>query len=159
MEKDHIIANLSNFLTQIGIEVIEEKINVETFLPGLLIRNGSLVFDRNSLLYPGDLLHEAGHIAVTDSQERGLLNGNITTIQSDNESLESAVLLWTFAACNTLAIDPEIVFHKDGYKGQSEWLLTNFRSASYIGLPLLVWMEMTTNDRQSGFPNMLKWLR
>ena len=159
MEKDHIIANLSNFLTQIGIEVIEEKINVETFLPGLLIRNGSIVFDRNSLLYPGDLLHEAGHIAVTDSPGRKLLNGNITTIQSDNESLESAVLLWTFAACNTLAIDPEIVFHKDGYKGQSEWLLTNFRSASYIGLPLLVWMGMTTNDKLSGFPNMLRWLR
>ena len=68
---------------------------------------------------------------------------------------EMAVLLWSYAACVKLGIPPEIVFHKDGYKGDADWLALNFSNKTYIGLPLLKWMGMTGDE----FPVMLKWLR
>jgi hypothetical protein len=115
-----------------------------------------LVIDQQQLLYPGDVLHEAGHIAVTTAAERPLLSGNITENNPEKEGEELAVLLWTYAACQALGLPAEVVFHPAGYKGQSEWLITNFEQGNYIGLPLLAWMGLTTSNT---FPAMKRWLR
>lgn len=144
------------FLAGIGITVRETAFEKTGFLPGLLIENGELLLDRARLLYPGDVLHEAGHIAVTAAAERPLLGANVTENHPEKEGEELAVLLWTYAACQALAIPPAVVFHPAGYKDQSEWLIASFDSGQYIGLPLLVWMGMTTTD---GFPQMMRWLR
>jgi hypothetical protein len=150
------VNQLMAFVRDIGIEVREAPISQPSFLPGLLIDQGQLVVDRQQLLYPGDLLHEAGHIAVTTAAERPLLGWHVTENQPEKEGDEMAVLLWTYAACQTLDIPAEVVFHPQGYKGQSQWILNNFRQGSYVGLPLLVWMGMTTT---AGFPHMERWLR
>jgi hypothetical protein len=69
-------------------------------------------------------------------------------------------MLWSYAACRRMGISPRVVFHPDGYKGQSDWLLGHYESGSFIGLPLLVWMGMTRAGEGAGaFPEMLKWLR
>lgn len=69
-------------------------------------------------------------------------------------------MLWSYAVCLHLKIDPEIVFHKDGYKGSSSWILDNYKNQNYIGLPLLVWMGMTDNKNGNvSFPKMKRWLR
>jgi len=159
-DKDKTIQLIRDFLDTIGIELLEEKIEGSTFLPGLDIRQGKLVFDRSLLLYPGDLLHEAGHIAVCPAKERLLLQSNVAADHPEKAGEEMAVLLWSYAAARAIGIDPEIVFHKDGYKGESEWILNNFSSGNYLGLPLLVWMGLAKDQfQQDGFPNMLKWLR
>jgi hypothetical protein len=144
------------FLAGIGLPVREISFDKIGFLPGLLIENGELLLDRSRLLYPGDVLHEAGHIAVTVAAERSLLGANVTENHPEKEGEELAVLLWTYAACQVLAIPPAVVFHPAGYKGQSEWLIENFEAGRYIGLPLLVWMGLTTSE---GFPQMTRWLR
>lgn len=52
------------FLNEIGIEIIEKELEA-TFLPGLDLGPNCIYIDYSKLLYPGDILHEAGHIAVT----------------------------------------------------------------------------------------------
>jgi hypothetical protein len=144
------------FLTSIGLPVRETSFEQPGFLPGLLIEKGELLLDRARLLYPGDVLHEAGHIAVTVAAERPLLGADVIENNPQKAGDELAVLLWTYAACCHLAIPPVVVFHPEGYKGQSEWLIDSFTNGQYTGLPLLVWMGMTTTD---GFPAMTRWLR
>lgn len=144
------------FLTSIGLPVRETSFDQPGFLPGLLIERGELLLDRARLLYPGDVLHEAGHIAVTVAAERRLLGANVTENHPEKDGEELAVLLWTYAACQLLGIPEEVVFHPAGYKGSSDWLISTFRSGQYMGLPLLVWMGMTTTE---GFPAMTRWLR
>jgi hypothetical protein len=148
---------LLTFVRGIGLEVREASLKGQyTFLPGLLIERGVLVLDRKRLLYPGDILHEAGHIALTPSAERHLLSANITENHPEKEGEELGVLAWSYAASQVLQLPPEVVFHPDGYRSQSAWLIDSFQTGSNIGLPLLVWMGLTTADT---FPRMQQWLR
>lgn len=159
-DKDELIATFSKFLAGIGIEVLEDDIPGDTFLPGLEIRQGKVCYDRERLLYPGDLLHEAGHIAVSSKNERDGLNENITDNHPEKSGEELAVMLWTYAVCLEIGLAPEIIFHPDGYKGNSSWILENYASGNYIGLPLLVWMQMAKDASEpGGYPKMQKWLR
>ncbi|MGZ4116411.1 MAG: hypothetical protein ACXVPY_02970 [Bacteroidia bacterium] len=159
-ENTKLINLFVSFLSDIGIEVEEDQIENETFLPGLEIRNGVLIFDRKKLIYSGDLLHEAGHIAVSEASLRKSLNGNVIAEKPERRGEELAAMLWSYAVCKKLNISPEIVFHKDGYKGDSEWILNNYKDKTFIGLPLLVWMGMTYDkSNPDGFPVMRKWLR
>ena len=50
----------------------------------------------------------------------------------------------------------EIVFHPQGYRNASAWILDNFRQGTYPGLPLLVWMGLTITEY---FPGITRWLR
>lgn len=150
------LRQILGFLTSIGLPVRETSFDKPGFLPGLLIEKGELLLDRTRLLYPGDVLHEAGHLAVTAAAERPLLGANVTENHPEKDGDELAVLLWTYAACRHLGVPPVVVFHPDGYKGQSEWLIDTFAKGQYIGLPLLAWMGLTTSD---GFPAMTRWLR
>lgn len=149
------LALFLRFLNEIGLPTRETVLESPTFLPGLDIRDGVLCYDPQRLLYPGDLLHEAGHIALTPAAQRASLNGNITEAHPERQGDEMAVMLWTYAACRHLNMAPEIVFHAEGYKGENEWLLENYGQGTYIGLPLLKWMGLT--DEQ--FPAMRGWLR
>jgi hypothetical protein len=147
---------LRRFLTEIGIETRETTLPEDTFLPGLLIDHGQLLIDPARLLHPGDVLHEAGHLAVTAAAERPDLHGNITENKPEKDGEELAAMLWSYAACQELGLPAEVVFHPQGYKGQSDWLLNSYRQGSYIGLPLLVWMGLTTTET---FPRLTRWLR
>ena len=61
---DELITTMTDFLQEIGIVIHFESIGKSTFLPGLELRNGELVVDREKLAYPGDILHEAGQLSV-----------------------------------------------------------------------------------------------
>lgn len=159
-EKEQWIELFCEFLYSVGIPIKEKEFKGTTFLPGLKIENGCLIINRKTLLYPGDILHEAGHIAVTTTAERNTLNENVTDNRPGSEGEELSAMLWSYAACIHMEIDPEIVFHKDGYKGDSEWILSNYEEKNYIGLPLLVWMGLASHENnENGFPKMIKWLR
>jgi|GEM_PF-7097633 len=54
-----ILDRITGFLTEIGICFTFEPLPEKTFLPGLELRNGMLIIDREKLSYPGDVLHEA----------------------------------------------------------------------------------------------------
>lgn len=158
--KEELIETFHDFLEEIGIVLREGEVPADSFLPGVTIVDGDVVYNKTTLLYPGDILHEAGHVAVSDPGERPSLNGNVAEVNSGKAGEEMAVLLWTWAALRKIGIPPEVVFHEHGYKDQSDWLIEHFSEGKYIGLPLLVWMGMTRQPGEpGGFPEMTHWLR
>jgi quercetin dioxygenase-like cupin family protein len=156
---------IEQFLNGIGIPTAEGPIEGETFLPGVLIHNGTITYDRNIIASPGDLLHEAGHIAV--SPNRTTIGGNVGASQTPSEAMgeEIATILWSYAALKAIGLSEKSVFHDLGYKGVSDWHIDMMKSGHFNGLPLLEWMGMTAapaKAEQLGvppFPHMLHWLR
>lgn len=158
--RENLISTFHDFLEEIGIELREGEVPFDSFLPGVCIQTGSVVYDCHKLLYPGDILHEAGHIAVTDSSKRDNISGNVAEVNSGKSAEEQAVLLWTWAAIRKTGIPPEVVFHPHGYKNASGSLIENFESGEFEGLDLLVWMKMARPaEERGGFPQMKSWLR
>lgn len=152
------------FLKEIGIDVMEKQIE-SSFLPGLELGPNCIYIDYNKLLYPGDLLHEAGHLAVTTSEERKLVGTDQISPDWPTQGEEIAAILWSYAALHHLQLPLEFVFHPDGYKNASGWFISNFSKGNYMGLYLLEWMglclgnERAEKEQKSPFPAMQKWLR
>ena len=70
MFADPLTERLVAFVRGIGIAVRATSLPEQTFLPGIDIRDGAILIDEARLTYPGDILHEAGHLAVADPAER-----------------------------------------------------------------------------------------
>ncbi len=158
MEREKII----QFIQEIGIQVVETELPDDCFLPGLAIEKNTILMDSKRLKFPGDLLHEAGHLAVTEAELRPLIGTAEMDPSWPSDGDELAAILWSYAALKQLDLKPEVVFHPEGYKNESEWLIQQFQNENYIGLPLLEWMGFCSISEKGGvmpYPNMLKWLR
>ena len=155
------IGTITAFLTEIGIETEFGPVPQATFLPGLSIHGGTIRVDPANLLSPGDILHEAGHLALTPPVGRADQTG---TLDSD-PGIEMSVIAWTYAAALHLGIPPDVVFHSDGYRGGAQSLLENFRQGRYVGVPILQWLGLTYEPgpaQTAGmppYPHMLAWMR
>lgn len=165
MFQNDLTERITKFLNEIGIGILPVKLSGETFLPGISVSNGKLLVDEEKLLYPGDLLHEAGHLAVTPARLRTELNDEISLPDFQPGVLETEAIIWSYAACVHLELDPRIVFHPAGYQGKAEALLSNFALGIFIGVNQLEDAGMTFSERQAAslntkpFPKMLKWLK
>lgn len=176
MEKDLIKTNESKivnsmfdkairFLKEIGIPVHFLPIESDCFLPGLSIVNGEIIVDREKLKYPGDIIHEAGHIAVVPAAERMTLNAESIKKREHRDAEEMMVIAWSYAACVHLGIDAGFVFHDYGYKKGGSNIAENFKAGRYIGVPTLQWVGMTLEKKDESepgkpvYPAMLQWLR
>ncbi|RWX00446.1 hypothetical protein [Flavobacterium cerinum] len=153
-----------SFLNEIGINVIEKELD-NTFLPGLSLGPNCIYIDYDKLLYPGDILHEAGHLAVTPGSERTVAGTDRMSAEWPTQGEEIAAILWSFAAASYLKLPIEFVFHPNGYKNDSDWIISNFNSEIYIGIPFLEWAglalgkEKALKEGKEAFPIMLKWIR
>ncbi|TWI96381.1 hypothetical protein JN11_04115 [Mucilaginibacter frigoritolerans] len=153
-----------DFVESVGIKVFKMPIDGDTFLPGLQLKDGALIVDTEKLLYPGDILHEAGHLATMPPAIRETMNDNLPPTQ-ENQGGEMMALAWSYAAARYLNINPHIVFHADGYKGGGENLVQNFTEGRCVGLPLLQWAGMAYDEQKAKefnkppFPYMINWLR
>ena len=157
---DYPVPKIVTFLTGIGIEVRTAELAGDTFLPGLTIERGALVYDPQRLRYPGDLLHEAGHIAFTPAAARPSLTGHATSDLGE----ELAAIAWSWAALVHLELDPELLFHAGGYQGSARAFIDNFREGRFVGVPMLEWAGMAEEQNRRkrppvAYPRMLKWLR
>jgi hypothetical protein len=156
---DPLTGRMVDFIRGIGIEVRVGALPDGTFLPGLDIQHGAIVVDEAKLAYPGDLLHEAGHIAVSDPATR---NG-ARLAPTDGE--EIATLAWSWAALRHLDLEPAVVFHPHGYKNGAQALIDAFSSGGNPGVPLLQYFGMTVEPKFAAargvtpFPHMLRWMR
>jgi len=146
------------FVESIGISVCVGDVPDDSFMPGVTVQDGGIVFNPGRLSHPGDLLHETGHIAVADPATRATL----CTVSSDPGE-EMAAIAWSYAALAAIGIDPAVVFHADGYQGGSDAIIANFGNGQYFGVPLLQWFGMVDADpadaRRSCYPVMRRWLR
>jgi hypothetical protein len=156
MEHAETLATIVDFIRGIGITVETAAMPEDGFLPAIAVRDGRLVYDPDRLQYPGDLLHEAGHIAVTDPALRPTVSEF-----DDNGGDEMAAMGWSYAAALAAGIDPRVVFHDHGYRGDGQWLAETFADGRYIGLPMLQYYGLARFPQDEGepFPAMIKWLR
>ena len=149
---------MATFVRGIGIAVCAAALPDQTFLPGLDIRHGAILIDEARLSYPGDILHEAGHIAVTDPAER-----HAPTL-SPSVGDELTAIAWSYAALRHLDIDPAVVFHS-AFKGGGASIIENFTAGRYFGVPLLQAYGMSCEPHRAAekglppFPHMLRWMR
>jgi hypothetical protein len=159
--RDPLVGRIVRFLVSIGLPVTILESPDPTFLPGIGIQNGTLTIDEPRLLYPGDLLHEAGHLAMLPPSQRSHAEGNM----GDDAGLEMAAIAWSYAAAIHLDLPLEVVFHDAGYHGGSQAILKNFADGRYIGVPLLEWAGLTATQKRAQtlgvnpYPSMLHWLR
>lgn len=148
-----------DWLKQIGLTVRIAPL-AGTFLPGVTMEPGGLVVDADGLLYPGDLLHEAGHLATMLPEQRAITGPDAGSDMGD----EIAAQTWSYAAAVQLGLAPEIVFHAAGYRGSARKLIEVYGERK-AGVPLLQWMGMTFDLRRAKeagiepYPHMVKWLR
>jgi hypothetical protein len=144
-----VTAAIVAFLRGIGLEVHFGPVPADAVLPGIDVECGVLVVDEPALLYPGDLLHEAGHLAVMSPARRREAGGRLDA----QDAQEMAAIAWSYAAALHLGIDPAVVFHPAGYRGSSESLIGLFAAGATFGWPVLGWLGMT-----EAFPAMTDWL-
>lgn len=160
-----VTRRIVEFLRDIGLTIDGRKIEGGTFLPGILVRAGGLIVDEEKLTYPGDILHEAGHLAVAPGDIRAQLSDEVDLPGFDMGSIESGAIAWSYAAAIHLKLDPAIVFHENGYKGKAEFLLHNFSMGVGVGVNVLEEAEMALSGTKANsagvepFPKMLKWVR
>lgn len=161
--RDKITAPLQKvlaFFDNIGIRYQLQPLAEPSFLAGVLIKEGGLCIDPEQLTQPGDLLHEAGHIAVMPTAQRHLLNDNVNESANQGPAEEMAAIAWSWAALVHLNLPPEFLFHSEGYKGGSEAYIAAFSGGGGFGHPLLSWYGMCEQPSAAdGYPQMKLWLR
>lgn len=145
------------FLDRIGIVTARLEGAEAQLLDGLAIIGGRLLIDPAVPVWPSDLLHEAGHIAVTAPEDRAAL-GPIIADGGD----EMAAIAWSYAAARECGMPLDQLFHDGGYRGDSAMLREAFASGATIGAPMLGYFGLCDPDRQPGdhpYPAMKRWLR
>jgi hypothetical protein len=127
---DQIIA----FIADIGISIRDGAVPADAFLPGARIADGGLIVDREALFTPGDLLHEAGHLAVVPARYRDRIGDDVdagvaqiraeAAAAGDHDPVldgleglggELQAIAWSYAACLKLGLPLEIVFKPGAY--------------------------------------------
>jgi hypothetical protein len=159
----NVVETITNFVESIGLSVVMRAIEKDTFLPGLLLENGKIIIDPDKLLYPGDILHEAGHLAAYEPAVRETIGDPLPEYMS--AGFEMMAMAWSYAACLHIGLDPAVVFHDDGYKGAGSHILQTYNNGSYIGLPMLQYLGLAYEKKKAielntlPYPNMVRWLR
>jgi hypothetical protein len=159
MFSDPLVTKLANFVLSVGIEVRACPIDWKTQFPGLDIKCGAVLVDETQLIHPGNILHEAGHLAVHDPAHR--TNPKFSPTRGE----ELAALAWSYAAVIHLRLESELVFYPGSYHGWDIALNENFAEGRYLRVPHLQRFGMAIEPRFANergvepFPHMLRWLR
>jgi hypothetical protein len=152
---------MARFLKEIGLAVRAGAVVGPTALPGIDVAPGVLIVDEAGLLYPGDLLHEAGHLAVVPPARRADFHHDAGNIPAE----EMAAIAWSYAAARHIGIDAALVFHEHGYRGDGPTIVENFDAGRFIGTPILDHAGMAhdgarrTPEGAKPYPHMIRWLR
>lgn len=153
------VATLLGFLDEIGLAWELAELDGTTLLPGLELRSGRLRVDPSRLEHPGDILHEAGHLALLPGDRRS----DATLADLEDPGLEIAAMAWSYAAALHCGVPPGLVFHPRGYRGQAASLLAALEGGGLLGQPVLAWLGLTScgtiGDGLAQFPRMSRWIR
>lgn len=159
------IQTIVDFLNAIGISARPGVVPEDSFLPGLRIVDGGLIYDPVALRWPGDLLHEAGHIATTPSDLRAGLNDALVDAPTAPFGGEAEATAWAFAALMHLRLPLPLLFHDGGYHGKSAGLMVTYSMGVYPGCHGLTQSGMALSIREAArtgmpaYPQMIRWLR
>lgn len=166
MHHSEHLPSILAFLREVGISVSPADLSGTTFLPGISIRAGTLLYDPRRLLWPSDLLHEAGHLAVLPLELRVAASDDLQDVWDTPGAGETEALAWAYAAAHHLKLPPAVLFHEGGYKGHSEGLILSYSLGVCPGLRGLCDAGLTfapgfqaKDAHARSYPHMLRWLR
>jgi hypothetical protein len=162
MSTDAAFDQIVSFLVDIGLAVRLGPLPTDGAVPGITIEHGGLVVDPTGPFFPGDLLHEAGHLALLPATDRMQAEGKLD--EETGRGFELGAIGWSGAAALHLDLPLEVVFHGAGYRDESAWLIDGMRSGVYLGVPLLQWAGLTWEPGKNPpdelpYPAMRRWLR
>lgn len=174
---------IERFLNELGFRMVYENQQRQTVIPGVHVEGMAIYVYRPALLSAGDVLHEAGHMAIVPAMFRPKISGDLEAtlcplasvylathrfIIDDDRGTEDMVsrgLLqvgeseaqaWSYAAAVASGLDPRSVFHDAAYNGGSADLLMMFGHNAHCGIHGLQAAKMTT---VRSFPRMIRWLQ
>lgn len=153
------------FLARIRLPIAEETLPTDTFLPGVALRSGGLAIDPEQLMWPGDLLHEAGHLAVLPASLRGEAHDDAPNHAEAEHAGELEAMAWAYAAAIEIGLPLEVLVHEGGYHGRSREVLEMYGYGIVPGLRGLCATGMaaapgfTPDCGPVQYPRMLRWLR
>jgi hypothetical protein len=148
------------FLRSLGFVVRFEPLSGTPSLPGIAVGHDGIAVDRDALVSVGDLLHEAGHLAIMPPARRRAAHGRFDSSLGE----EMTAIAWSNAAALHLGLDPALVFHPHGYGRGGQWLVDAFANGGTIGIPGLCWLGLTTHGSCGSaipgaiYPTMIAWL-
>jgi hypothetical protein len=144
----------ANFLNSIGIRCLERR-GAKGFLEGCKIVRGEIHYDPK-VCTASNLLHEAGHIAITPSETRHLLDGDVdewfekvegrieelAKVLGPDDPLMRAYLqaseceatAWAYAAGKAAGLSPEIIIMDHEYDGNGDSVRTGLMFNAYVGI-------------------------
>jgi hypothetical protein len=157
--KNPVTEKIARFLIELGFDVRSGELPQTMFLPGVTVINGGIVADESRLLSGGDLLHEAGHLAMMTPADRKRVNHDA------GGGSELSATAWSYAAALHLGLDGSVVFYPGSFKGEGPNVLQYFRQGLYYGVPMLQRWGLTADVQRAKllgvppFPHMLRRLR
>ena len=162
MRADPLSTTILTFVAGIGLVVDERALTEVTAVPGITVDRGVLVVDPGAELFPGDLLHEAGHLALLTPSARATATGRLG--DELGAGYELGVICWSVAAAWHLHLDLEVVFHERGYRGDGAHLAALYRDGRAPGVPLLAWAGLAWEPGRAPpgeqpYPAMRRWVR
>ncbi len=158
------LAPILSFVDAIGIDIGLGTEAEDGFLPGIRVSNGRLIVDPERLHTSGDILHEAGHIAVTPSAYRSRIDGNVDEalaaalhgIDLADPAADPALrglaqlggemqaIAWSYAACIHLGLPPKVVFCPGAYGMPKDQQPVQMVQQLEMGFqPGIQWLVMT----------------
>ncbi len=154
-----------DFIAGVGIDIVEATLPDDTFLLGIELRSGGIAVDPDRLVWPGDLLHEAGHLAVLPAALRREAHEDQPNAAEVEHAGEPEAMAWAWAAVVELGLPADVLIHAGGYHGKSGDLLQMYAFGVYPGLRGLCESVMTAAPGFTPdcgpvrYPRMLRWLR
>ena len=178
-----------DFVRSIGIPVQLTEENAALaggFLPKIQVSAGGLIVDVTQV-FPGDILHEAGHLAVIPAVFRPQASGHLEAVhaamsshlQENIEGLMScpedpvcrAIMqaddpestAWQYAAAQAIGLPDEWLFPEDAFDGEAANTLAALRARQYLGINGLQaagWTVLRRNPRRDvpEYPKLAFWL-
>lgn len=168
-----------DFLDAVGVACAPGPVAETSFLPGVAIVNGALVYDAARLSISGDLLHEAGHLAAVPARWRAHINDDVDASLArlaERRPEAGAVahtdlfpIAWSFAAALHIGVDPACIFDAGGYGAQAggapAMLEQQLRLGVFPGVAMLAQAGLCAAPPPFGdgadpapYPAMKRWL-
>ena len=173
MSKNKVI----NFLNSIGIPTIKGYVPIMSFLPGILIKQGTLIYNGKATL--GDMLHEAGHLAIVPGKYRKFMSGKLdrsikriyrmakASDELDNpdapiarqlmQASESEATAWAWAVGKFLNIAEEEIILDNTYEGKGANERAKLSANCHFGINGLRASGMVESVKT--YPKLTRWVQ
>jgi len=179
---DRLLRKVARWLTKIGLKVEQGTRFEVPFNVGIWIEDGGLIYDPAEA-HPGNLLHDAGHLAIIPSIIRPLAKGDIIAsieqpieayLDSHQDAFEklpedpiaraclqcgdAEAIAWAYAAAIAARVDPWLTCEQGfSNRNDAEHIYRGLQVGAHLGVNGL--RAAGFIERVDDFPRLTKWVQ